>query len=714
MNNKVYDNRELSWLKFNERVLEEAQDSATPLLERLLFQSIFASNLDEFFRVRVGSLYDSSLVDDDHKDNKSKMRPSEQLSAIFKRVHELIPIKDKTYKAICEELELKNIVHKNIKALTEQDKKFLEAYYAYEVKPFLNAFIIDKRHPFPFLANQSIYAVAKLASKSAVTVGIVSCNEKFQRVIFLPADEGCINYILVEELILHYADKAFEGYKIEEKALMRVTRNADIDVDEGFDSELDFRQNMSELINKRKRLCPVRLQLSKQISDTVLNELLSRLELSEKQVFVEKTPLDMSYVFAVFDKVSDRKELFFPKQEPQPSAMIDPSRSMIEQIDEKDLFLHYPYESIKPFIRLLDEAAKDDSVTSVKMTLYRVAKNSKVIKALCNAAENGKDVLVLVELRARFDEENNIGWSKLLEESGCHVMYGPQGLKVHSKLCLITRKVGDSVKYTVQVGTGNYNEKTAGLYTDFCLMTSNNDIAQDACEVFRTLSMGELVESSKALMVAPHCLQNKVVELMDNEISIARAGGEGYVAAKLNSLTDKVLMDKIIECSQAGVKVELVIRGISCLVAGVEGVTDNVQIRSIVGRYLEHARIYIFGTGVRKKVYISSADYMTRNTTRRVEVAAPILSEEVKKRVLDIFDTQMQDNVKARIMQPDGKYVRAERGDIAIDAQSRFYAEAYANAPKPAPVNDSKAVEPEKEKKGFLGWLKRLFRRKKK
>ena len=681
MNNKVYDNRELSWLKFNERVLEEAQDSATPLLERLLFQSIFASNLDEFFRVRVGSLYDSSLVDDDHKDNKSKMRPSEQLSAIFERVHELIPIKDKTYKAICEELELKNIVHKNIKALTEQDKKFLEAYYAYEVKPFLNAFIIDKRHPFPFLANQSIYAVAKLASKSAVTVGIVSCNEKFQRVIFLPADEGCINYILVEELILHYADKAFEGYKIEEKALMRVTRNADIDVDEGFDSELDFRQNMSELINKRKRLCPVRLQLSKQISDTVLNELLSRLELSEKQVFVEKTPLDMSYVFAVFDKVSDRKELFFPKQEPQPSAMIDPSRSMIEQIDEKDLFLHYPYESIKPFIRLLDEAAKDDSVTSVKMTLYRVAKNSKVIKALCNAAENGKDVLVLVELRARFDEENNIGWSKLLEESGCHVMYGPQGLKVHSKLCL---------------------------------MTSNNDIAQDACEVFRTLSMGELVESSKALMVAPHCLQNKVVELMDNEISIARAGGEGYVAAKLNSLTDKVLMDKIIECSQAGVKVELVIRGISCLVAGVEGVTDNVQIRSIVGRYLEHARIYIFGTGVRKKVYISSADYMTRNTTRRVEVAAPILSEEVKKRVLDIFDTQMQDNVKARIMQPDGKYVRTERGDIAIDAQSRFYAEAYANAPKPAPVNDSKAVEPEKEKKGFLGWLKRLFRRKKK
>ena len=365
--------------------------------------------------------------------------------------------------------------------------------------------------------------------------------------------------------------------------------------------------------------------------------------------------------------------------------MIDESRPMIDQIDEGDLFLSYPYESIQSFIRLLNEAAKDESVVSIKMTLYRVAKNSKVIKALCAAAENGKEVCVLVELRARFDEENNIGWSKQLEEAGCRVMYGPKGLKVHSKLCLITRKTPDGVKYTTQIGTGNYNEKTAGLYTDLCLMTSNRDIAKDAVEVFRALSVGELVEKSDLLLVAPRCLQNRVLEMMDNEIAIAKAGGDGYVGAKLNSLTDKVIMDKLIECSQAGVKVELVIRGISCLVAGVEGVTENVRIRSIVGRYLEHSRIYIFGSGVRKSVYISSADYMTRNTTRRVEVAAPVLDAGIKKRILDIFETQMNDNVKARDMLPDGTYVRKPSAGVSVDAQSRFFAEAYANVPKPKP-----------------------------
>ena len=512
---------------------------------------------------------------------------------------------------------------------------------------------------------------------------------------------------------------------------MRITRNADIDVDESFDSELDFRQNMSVLISKRKRLCPIRLQLSKNVSDMTCDELCSRLELSKKQVFVEKSPLDFSYVFSVFEKAEKKKDLFFNKLEPQQSRMIKENVPMIEQIDRHDLFLSYPYESIKPFIRLLNEAAEDSSVVSIKMTLYRVAKNSKVIKALCRAAENGKTVLVLVELRARFDEENNIEWSKQLEESGCRVMYGPQGLKVHSKLCLITRKIDRDVKYTVQIGTGNYNEKTSELYTDLSLMTSNTDIAKDAEEVFRTLSLGEVVENSGTLLVAPHCLQNKIVEMMDNEIAIAKNGGEGYVGAKLNSLTDKVLIDKIIECSQAGVKVELVIRGISCLIAGVEGVTENVQIRSIVGRYLEHARIYIFGSGVRKQVYISSADYMTRNTTRRVEVAAPVLDEEIKKRVLDIFDTQMSDNVKARIMQSDGTYVRAVQEGPVIDAQKRFYAESYANAPKaevkpaeevsapPQQVQQTEqAVQTEAEenspkKMGFFARLMSFFRRKK-
>ncbi len=682
MKNKVYDNRELSWLKFNMRVLEEAQDVNTPLLERLLFQSIYSSNLDEFFMVRVGSLYDASLLDDTHKDNKSKLRPSEQLSAIYSKVKELIPIKDESYKSITKALEQYDIRHKSIKGLSKQELEFLEAYYAYEVKPFLTALIIDKRHPFPFLVNKSIYVAARLSSKSGVTLGIIGCSEKFKRVVYLPSqDDGVMSFVLVEEVISHFADKAFENYKIEEKTLMRITRNADIDVDESFDSELDFRQNMSVLINKRKRLCPVRLQLSKQVSDPLVRELCDRLDLSKKQVFVEKAPLDLSFVFSVFDKAEAKKELFFAPQEPQRSRMIDDRVPMIEQIDKRDLFLSYPYESIQPFIRLLNEAAKDDTVVSIKMTLYRVAKNSKVVKALCQAAENGKEVVVLVELRARFDEENNIGWSKQLEEAGCRVMYGPQGLKVHSKLCLITRKSENGVKYTIQIGTGNYNEKTAKLYTDLCLMTSDSEIAADAEEVFRTLSIGEVVENSKSLLVAPHCLQNKVVEMMDNEISIAKAGGEGYVGAKLNSLTDKVIIDKIIECSQAGVKVELVIRGISCLVAGVEGVTENVHIRSIVGRYLEHSRIYIFGSGVRKKVYISSADYMTRNTTRRVEVAAPVKDEEIKKRVLDLFETQMSDNVKARVMQSDGSYARAKCDTVPVDAQKRLFAESYANVP---------------------------------
>ena len=684
MAEKVYDNRELSWLKFNSRVLEETQDSSVPLMERLKFASIYGSNLDEFFMVRVGSLIDQSLVDDNEKDGKTKMRPSEQLSAIYSKVRELNDIKDKTLSTINKELELKGFYRKTMKSLSASEQQFIAAYYSYEIKPFLNALIIDKRHPFPFLNNEDIYVIANLSSKSSVKLGIISCGGKYERIVYLPSENNeTVNYLLIEDIILHYADKAFETYKIEEKALMRITRNADIDVDEGFDNELDFRQNMSVLISKRKRLCPVRLQLSKSISELVLNELLYRLELSKKQTFIEKSPLDLGYVFALFSKAEHRKELFFPKAEPQQPQMVLPDVPMMQQISKGDILLSYPYESMKPFIKLLEEAANDPEVTSIKMTLYRVAKNSKITKALCTAAENGKEVLVLVELRARFDEENNIGWSKLLEEAGCHVIYGPQGLKVHSKLCLITKKTAKGVKYYTQVGTGNYNEKTAELYTDLCLMTANTDIALDAADVFKALLMGELIESTRLLWVAPHCLQNKVIEMMDNEISIARAGGEGYVAAKLNSLTDKLIIDKIIECSQAGVKVELVIRGISCLIAGVDGVTDNVRIISIVGRFLEHSRIYMFGDGIRKKVYISSADYMTRNTRRRVEVAAPVLDENIKQRIIDYFNIQMNDNVKAREQLPNGTYRHTSRGEIPLDAQSHFFAEAYANAPKP-------------------------------
>ena len=702
MSKKVYDNRELSWLKFNMRVLEEAQDTSVPILERLKFASIYSSNLDEFFMVRVGSLIDSQVIDDSRKDGKTGMRPSEQLSEIYSRVRELADRKDKTFHTICRELELSGVHRRSFKSLTKPELDFVEQYYSYEIKPQLNANVVDRRHPFPFLPNKELFVVTKLASRTGLLLGIISCS-RYERVLFLPSENGEVSYMLVEDIISAYADSAFPGYKIEEKAVMRITRSADISVDEDFDLELDARANMSELIKQRKRLNPIRLQLSKALSDAVVGELCSRLELNRKQVFIEKAPLDLGYVFSVFPKCP-RSEMFFSKREPQPSRMIDPDLPMMQQIDQRDLLLSYPYESIKPFLRLLDEAAADPEVVSMKMTLYRVAKNSRVIKALCQAAENGKEVVVLVELRARFDEENNIDQANQLEEAGCRVIYGPQGLKVHSKLCLITRNTGKGVKYYTQIGTGNYNEKTAELYTDFSLMTANNDIGLDACDVFKALTLGETVENTRLLWVAPHCLQNRALEMMENEIRIARAGGEGYVGAKLNSLTDKALIDKLIECSQAGVRVELVIRGISCLVAGIKGVTENIRIVSIVGRYLEHSRIYIFGAGVRQNLYISSADFMTRNTTRRVEVAAPVLDEALKERVFDYFKVQFNDNVKAREQLSDRTYRHVTNTSLPLDAQKHFTAEAYANAPQPKP----KQPEPEK-KRGFFAKLKALF-----
>ncbi|MGN1113967.1 MAG: polyphosphate kinase 1 [Oscillospiraceae bacterium] len=719
MSKKVYDNRELSWLKFNMRVLEESEDKNVPLLQRLMFQSIYASNLDEFFMVRVGSLYDLCLTNDNQLDGKTKMRPSQQLEAIYKTVREMNKIKDEAYAALNKELSEKQVSHKKIKNLSDKEMEFINQYYDYEIKPFLNAVVIDRRHPFPFLNNKEIYAVAKLSAKSGIKIGIINCSDKFERVVFLPPEnDNEVSFVLVEEIILYFAGSAFSGYKgVEEKALMRVTRNADIDFEEGYDNELDFRQNMSVLISKRKRLCPVRLQLSKELSDDVRDELCKRLELSRKQVFVEKTPLDFGFVSAIMKKAGDKKELFFKPLVPQKSADVDDDISMIEQIDRKDILLSYPYQSIEPFIRLLNEAAQDPTVVSIKMTLYRVAQNSKIIKALCKAAENGKNVVVLMELRARFDEENNIQWSKYLEESGCQIMYGPQGKKVHSKLCLITRKIGSQVKYTTQIGTGNYNEKTAELYTDLCLMTSDTEIAEDAVSVFNALSTGNLVKESNVMLVAPYCLQNKVIDMMEREIDIARSGGEGYVAAKLNSLTDKVLIDKIIECSQAGVKVDLIVRGISCLVAGVKGYTENVHIISIVGRYLEHARIYIFGKGARCSVYISSADYMTRNTRRRVEVAVPILDEDIKKRLLGYFDTELSDNVKAREQQSDGSYVHVPTVGVPLNSQIKFYEEAYASAEKALQEKQRLKTAAEsdgKEKKhGILNFFRKLFRRKK-
>lgn len=683
MADKLYDNRELSWLKFNQRVLEESNDSSVPLLERLFFSSIYSSNLDEFFMVRVGSLHDQMLIDDDDLDGKTKMRPSEQLNAIFKRVAQLNIKHDEYFEKLSNELKENGIKQVSVKDLSKEDKEFVNRFFKYEVSPFLSPQIINKRHPFPFLNGKDIYAVVRLSSKSSISLGIVNTSGVFSRVLFLPGKKK-IRYILVEDIILHNAGKIFSDYKIEEKSLIRVTRNADIDVKEAlFDQEMDFRGAMSELIKKRKRLCAVRIQLSRELSSSTVSELSSRLDISKKQFFVEKAPLDMSYVFTVRNKAKDKSNLFFNEQIPQKSPMVDESTSMISQIDKKDIFLSYPYESIKPFIRLLQEAAYDKSVVSIKITLYRVAKASKIVEALIDAAENGKDVMVLVELRARFDEENNIDWSKRLEKAGVKVIYGPEDLKVHSKLLLITRKYGNKAKYTVQVGTGNYNEKTAELYTDVCLMTSHQGIAEDAVNVFNALATDNLVEKANHLLVAPKALRPQLIEMMDEEIKKVRDGKQAYIGIKANSLTDKVLIKKLIECSKAGVEIELVIRGICCLIPGIEEETENIKVVSIVGRYLEHARFYIFGRNEEQRVYISSADFMTRNTIRRVEVAVPIYDNQIKERVYKYFKTQINDNVKGRVLQSNGSYKKQKQDDFdTINAQQIFFDEAYKNAPK--------------------------------
>ena len=678
---ECYDNRELSWLKFNERVLEEASDKSVPLCERLMFAAIFQSNLDEFFMIRVGSLYDRTLVDAEDRDNKTEMTCAQQLEAIFKRTAELVPMRDNAYKGVMAELEKHGVEQVDFSALSDKEEEYLKVYFTSEILPLISPQVIDKRHPFPFLKNKEIYAVAHLESKSSVKLAIVPASGSFSRIIFLPGTKH--RFMLVEELILHYMPLVFEHYKILDKSLMRITRNADINMEEAlYDHDVDLRDVMSELLKKRKKLSPVRMELSRKLGSEAVDYLCEKLELAKEQVYRLKSPLDLSFVYPLRSKLEDSLPLlFFGRADPQNSCEVVKDAPMIPQILRRDILLSYPFESIKPFLRLLMEAAHDPLVVSVKITLYRVASNSKVIDALIAAAENGKDVLVLVELRARFDEENNIGWSQRLERAGCNVIYGPESLKVHSKLLLITRKTsGGKIEYITQVGTGNYNEKTSALYTDLSLMTANQDIGAEASMVFNALSTSSLVEHTSRLLVAPLCLQNKIIEMIDNEIAAANRGEEAFIGLKLNSLTDKTLMDKLVEASQSGVKVRMVIRGICCLVAGIEGLTENIEITSIVGRYLEHSRIYIFGTPERRKIYISSADFMTRNTLRRVEVAVPIYDNHVRNRIMHIFDVLIRDNVKARKMASDGTYSHVKTEGEPVDSQSAFIKEAYENA----------------------------------
>ncbi len=677
-------NRELSWLKFNERVLNEAGNPKVPLAERLTFVSIYQSNLDEFYRVRVGTLMDQMDVSEVVRENKTNMTSEEQVKAIIRATRELEEKKTVIYEQLMGELEPKGIRLINFNKLSAEEGKILEEYFDREIAPYLSANIVSKQQPFPFLKNKDIYAVALLESKGGKTrTAIIPCsNNVFRRLIDIPTRKG--TFLLSEELILQFLPKFFKNYSVKEKSLIRVTRNADIDTEMIYDEDLDYRDAMENLIKERKRMNPVRMEFTGTLNKKMMHALCKTIHVEKEHVFRSEVPLDLSFVFAIqsYLKNTNAGELFYPRRTPRPTPQLNDKESLIPQILEKDVLLSYPFESMKSFINLLYEAAEDESVVSIKMTLYRLANKSQIVDALVEAAENGKEVVVLVELRARFDEENNIEYSRKLEEAGCHVIYGLNGYKVHSKLCLISRKTEQGVSYVTQIGTGNYNEKTSALYTDLSLITGNQEIGKEAAEVFAALLRGETVEETHLLLVAPKCLQNKVLDMIEEEIQHVKNGEEGYIGIKINSLTDKVIISKLVEASQAGVKIEMIVRGICCLIPDVKGYTENITVVSIVGRFLEHSRIYRFGTKERENVYIASADFMTRNTLRRVEVAAPVLDERLKNQLTWMFETMMKDDEKGKCLTEKGIYVDRNLHVQKLNSQECFYEAAYANAEK--------------------------------
>lgn len=680
MAENFYDNRELSWLKFNARVLEEAFDETTPLFERLRFVGIFCSNLDEFFMIRVGSWYDKFLYDPKDRENKTNMNAKEQLAAIAKSVSGLIPIKDEAYSLIMSGLAKYGVEHISEDMLSPQEDAYLKAFFSREVRPLLFTGLVDKKHPIPFLKSGEVYIGCKIRKKTETggkfTFGILPVPENLPKVVFLPKSR---RFLLIEEVIRRYAKSVFSNFDIHSRCIFRVTRNADIPINEGlFDHDLDFRDIMAKMVKKRKKLHLVRIEFQGNPDGETVSILSKVLDVSENFVFKQNMPLSLGFMPVLEKYLEKQSELFFKPLTPQLSPAILRNVSLIDQIKHKDILLSYPYENINQFIRLLDEAAENPDVSSIKITLYRVARDSKIINALNKAAENGKDVLALVELRARFDEENNIGWSKQLEDAGVQVIYGLEELKVHSKLLLITLRSGNDVTYITQVGTGNYNERTSKLYTDLTLLTADKAIGADASVVFNALCEETTVESTNRLLVAPKGLKSRIVEFIDNEITY---GKDGYIGIKINSLTDRDLIEKLAEASRAGVKVELVVRGICCLIPGVPGQTENIRVISIVGRFLEHSRIYIFGKENRRRVYISSADFMTRNTERRVEVAAPVLDRTLADKVCHIFNICMSDNVKARELKPNGLYERVSaEGSEPLNAQAYFYKQAYEQA----------------------------------
>lgn len=681
-----YINRERSWLKFNERVLEEAEDPYNPLLERLKFVAIFASNLDEFFMVRVGSLFDEISLEEEIVDAKSGMNAQQQLSMIFNEVCHLSQRLGDAYSEILQELEQYRYYQIDFKTAEPWLLEQMDLYFKAELLPLLSPQIINSRHPFPFFNNEEMYIGVQLKNAEE-HMGIVAVSPQFPRKLTFHSPDGQNHFfILIENLIAHYMPLIFNDV-VEESFVFRVTRNGDMDMDEAlYDEDIDWRLVMEKLLKRRNKQAAVRLQFSKPVRAEVWQYLCNKLQLTEREVLIEQAPLDLSFCFSGFDGLEEQQELFYEPKHSVEVPGFDRSRPVIRQIEENgDLLLAYPYHSMLPFIDLLEQAATDPNVISIKITLYRLASNSRIINALVRAAENGKEVLVLVELRARFDEQHNIDCSKKLEEAGCTVIYGLEHYKVHSKLMVMTYRGKDKIRYITQIGTGNYNEKTARLYTDLSLITANEDIGREAIEVFKALSLGQFVEKSQYLLVAPKQMKKPLMDLIDREITYAKNGEPAQVIVKTNSLSNKEMIDKLIEASQAGVKIVLLVRGICCLQAGLPGISENIVIKSIVGRYLEHSRIFSFGIGKRQRIYIGSADWMTRNMDYRVEVAVEILDDSVKKTLNQMLELYLSDNRKLRTMDETGFYQKPQRqvGEAVLDSQVELF-DYFANKAKKA------------------------------
>ena len=691
-------NRELSWLKFNQRVLEEAKDSSVPLLERMKFVSIFTSNLDEFFMIRVGSLYDMSLTDNSTIDSRSGMNPKEQLDAIFAAVAPLYKERDKTYSEIKKLLNPYGVCGLSIKELEQQEKKYVKKYFKDQILPILSPQIVDANHPFPHLLNKELYVIASLKQNGTSMIGIVPVPQFVSDILYLPGHD--IRYIRMEKVIMEYLDVVFDKYEVSNKNYICVTRNADVSPDdEALEINDDFRLLMQETLHKRRRMAVVRMETAEPLDKELEKYFCDKFKITPAQIYRTKMPMKLDYIFSIMDKVpaSLKRSLIDEPFTPQPSRYLTDGK-VIPQVKKKDILLSYPYESMDPFLRMIKEAAYDPTVLTIRITIYRLAKKARLVEYLCAAAENGKEVTVFIELRARFDEHNNIDWSERLEEAGCRVIYGFEGYKVHSKICLITYRNRNNIEYITQVGTGNYNEKTATMYTDVSLITADKGIGEDAAVFFKNMSIGNLNGSYQHIIVSPTSLKPKVLSLMDEEI---KKGTNGRIIMKMNSVTDVDFIQKVSEASNAGVKVDLIVRGICCILPGVKGYTENLRVTSIVGRYLEHPRIFLFGTGADQKIYIGSADMMTRNTEKRVEVACPVYDETIRKQLTHMLKIMLADNVKARELKSDGKYYMKEKGTSKVNSQEYFMREAIT------------VRHPEgRTKQSFVDKIRKIFRRK--